>query len=384
MMTLPNTPLAVIRRLNAAGFAAYAVGGCVRDALLGLTPTDWDITTDALPQETKQVFADCPVIETGIRHGTVTVLLDRQPIEITTYRVDGGYADSRHPDAVTFTPSLLEDLKRRDFTVNAMVWHPDSGIADYFDGKTDLENGCIRCVGEPTRRFAEDALRILRAMRFSATYGFRPEPETAAAMHALAENLRNISAERIRTELFKLLVGKNAVPVLSEFSDILAVCLPTVFPLSAKMATALSDTPQDLYCRLAVLLRDTDAPSSVLQSLKTDNATVRRVERLVGGFSFPLDGTPPVLRRALRQFGEEDLRRVLILRNLPAEPLDALLATDPCYTVGQLKIDGNTLKACGLQGAAIGDTLERLLQAVMDESCENTPDALLEAVKRLS
>lgn len=381
MMTVPSPALAAIRRLNAAGFAAYAVGGCVRDMLLGIAPTDWDITTAALPAEIKRVFADCRLIETGIRHGTVTVLIDRQPIEITTYRIDGTYADNRHPDAVTFTLSLLEDLRRRDFTVNAMVWHPDSGITDYFDGRTDLENGCIRCVGEPGRRFSEDALRILRGLRFAATYGFRPEPKTAAAMHALANKLCNISAERVRTEFYKLLVGKDALPMIAGFSDVLSVRLPTVFPLSPETEAALADAPQDLLCRLAVLLRENDNPSSVLRALKTDNDTRNRIERLIDGLSCPPCITAPALRRGLRRFGEADLRRLLILQKRPQKPLDDLLKTDPCYTVAQLRIDGHTLKTCGLHGEAIGEALEKLLQTVMDEGCDNTPEALLEKVK---
>lgn len=363
--SMPACPQAAIARLNAAGYEAFAVGGCVRDALLGLPPQDWDIATAALPREVETVFADCRVVETGLRHGTVTVLFDGQPLEITTYRVDGAYADGRHPDGVTFTPSLSEDLKRRDFTVNAMAWHPESGLFDPFDGKKDLKNGVLRCVGEATCRFHEDALRILRALRFAATYGFVIEKDTAVAVRALAARLHMVSAERVREELFKLICGRWAHRVLREF--------PTVLPF--ENGAALCDAPQDLCCRLALLHFTADE----LRALKTDTATVRRVERLTEGLSLPLSCERVTLLQALGLLGEQDLRLVLSVRGdgEVQKALAALLAEDPCYTLRQLAVNGRDLLEMGFRGAAVGAMLEKLLAAVMDADCPNERDALL-------
>ena len=196
-VSFPESVRWAIKRLNDAGYEAWAVGGCVRDSALGKEPHDWDMTTSALPEETMAVFADYPVIETGIKHGTVTIVVDGEPLEITTYRVDGSYSDGRHPDGVSFTRSLEADMARRDFTINAMAAHPEKGIVDCFGGLEDLKNGVIRCVGDPERRFSEDALRILRAMRFSAVLGFPVEEKTAEALLKIRENLRHVAMERI-------------------------------------------------------------------------------------------------------------------------------------------------------------------------------------------
>ena len=204
-MVLPENVHFIIDVLRSAGNDAYAVGGCVRDSLLGRTPEDWDITTSASPDEVKVLFKR--TVDTGIEHGTVTVMIDKTGYEVTTYRVDGKYKDGRHPESVTFTRSLEEDLKRRDFTINAMAFNENDGIVDLFDGRKDLEAGLVRCVGDPRQRFGEDALRILRAVRFSAQLGFEIEEETAKAMGELAGTLEKISAERIHTELIKLLVS---------------------------------------------------------------------------------------------------------------------------------------------------------------------------------
>ena len=367
---MPACPRAAIARLNAAGYEAFAVGGCVRDALLGLPPQDWDIATAALPREVETVFADCRVVETGLRHGTVTVLFDGQPLEITTYRVDGTYADGRHPDGVTFTPSLSEDLKRRDFTVNAMAWHPESGLFDPFDGKKDLKNGVLRCVGEATCRFHEDALRILRALRFAATYGFVIEEDTAAAVRALAARLHMVSAERVRGELFKLICGRWAFRVLREFS--------TVLPF--ENGAALETAPDDLCLRLALLHFTPD----MLHVLKTDTATVRRVERLTAGLSLPLSCERVTLLQALGLLGERDLRLVLSVRGdgKVQKALAALLAEDPCYTLRQLAVNGSDLTALGLSGAAVGAMLKRLLFAVMRGDCPNERAPLLQLAEK--
>ena len=225
-MTLPLSPGAAkaLALLRGAGYEAWIVGGCVRDALLGLAPKDYDLATSALPEQTKAVFAGRPVVETGLRHGTVTVLLEGEPLEITTYRVDGAYSDARHPDEVTFTRSLREDAARRDFTINAMAYAPGAGLQDFFGGREDLARGLIRAVGTAEQRFREDALRILRALRFAAVLDFTLEGETDRAARACAPLLAGVSAERVSGELGKLLCGKAAGRVLREYPNVLGVC----------------------------------------------------------------------------------------------------------------------------------------------------------------
>ena len=220
-----------IQQLQEAGYEAWIVGGCVRDFLLGRTPTDYDLTTSALPKETEAVFAGEKLIETGLQHGTVTVVLDGVPLEITTYRVDGGYTDARHPDGVTFTRSLREDAARRDFTINAMAYAPGAGLQDFFGGQEDLSAGVIRAVGDPDRRFQEDALRILRAIRFASVLGFELDPGTDAAARRNAHLLTKISVERVFVELGKLLCGPGAGKILLAYPDILGVVFPELTPM---------------------------------------------------------------------------------------------------------------------------------------------------------
>lgn len=393
--SMPPAPATLIRRLHAAGFEAYAVGGCVRDMLLGLTPGDWDITTSALPAETAKVFADCHVIETGLQHGTVTVRFEHQNYEITTYRLDGGYTDSRHPDKVTFTPSIIEDVKRRDFTVNAMVWHPDSGIHDFVGGTEDLKNNILRCVGEPKRRFSEDALRILRALRFSAVYGFDIEPATKNAIEMLAENLKAISAERVRVELFKLICGKNAVAVLASCPTVWKTILPEV-TFSKEMLQTLSLTPAEPVYRLAVLLQNTDT-AAILRRLKTDNATVTQVTALLCATTISPATDAITLKKLLRVYGLTPLQQAVILRTAQAKAagcatdgwdamdaaLEALLATDPCYSLDKLHISGKELLTLGFKGKEIGETLEFLLATVIGEQCQNETTSLIALAKAM-
>lgn len=330
MKSIPDPAREALSRLEAAGYAAYLVGGCVRDSLLGRTPGDWDITSSALPEQTEAVFAGERVIETGLKHGTVTVLLDDLPLEITTFRRESGYADHRHPDAVVFTPSLEEDLSRRDFTVNAMAWSPVRGLADPFGGRADLEKGIIRCVGDPEQRFGEDALRILRALRFSAQLDFAIDPDTAAAALALRQTLELVSRERIAAELTKLLCGPAARRVITTFWPILAVPLPELAPMAGldqrskyhcydvleHSAAAVEAAPPDRLLRWAALLHDVAKPAcftldrqgrghfyghakvgasmvrEILTRLRFDKDTVRRVTQLVELHDDPID--PPV------------------------------------------------------------------------------------------
>ncbi|MBP3382142.1 MAG: hypothetical protein J6L00_05785, partial [Clostridia bacterium] len=384
--TMPAAPAAVIARLEQAGFAAHAVGGCVRDTLLGLSPTDWDITTAALPAQIKDVFKDCRVIETGIQHGTVTVLFDGVPFEITTYRVDGDYRDSRHPDAVTFTASLYEDVKRRDFTVNAMVWHPADGIGDFFDGKADLENKVLCTVGDPTKRFTEDALRILRLLRFAATYGLQAESETKQAACALADRLQYVSIERIYAELQKTLCGDFADAVFSDFPDVWQNILPEV-DVTSKIA--LQKFPKESVMRWAYLLQDAPA-ETILRRFKADNATVQTVCTLINGLSLSPTTDVVTLKQALRTYGQENLLRIVVLQKICGDTalwqetetaLFTLLETNPCYQLKDLRINGDALHALGFSGKEIGRALDTLLDAVIQGVCDNTPDALVSFAK---
>lgn len=386
---MPTAPATLIRRLNAAGFEAYAVGGCVRDTLLGLSPTDWDITTAASPAQIQSVFADCRVFETGIQHGTVTVIFDGIPFEITTYRIDGDYRDNRHPNAVTFTTSLYEDVKRRDFTVNAMVWHPDDGIRDFFGGKADLDNRLLRTVGDPMKRFSEDALRIVRLLRFCATYGLQAETQTKAAACALAEQLNNIAVERIKAELDKLLCGDFANTVLTDFADVWRVILSDVDVASK---TTLQSLPKRAVLRWTYILKDAPA-KAILRRLKADNATVHTVSTLTEGLSLAPTTAPILLKQALRVYGEQHLLDIITLQKVcgdtplwaqTEQALYALLQTNPCYQLKDLRINGNDLREMGLQGKNIGNTLNALLDAVITEQCDNTPKALLALAKTLA
>lgn len=384
-VTMDNIPAVAIHRLEEAGLEAFAVGGCVRDTLLGITPLDWDITTNGTPEQVKSVFSDEKVIETGIAHGTVTVLLQGKPLEITTYRIDGGYSDSRHPDGVTFTPSLLEDLKRRDFTVNAMVWHPEKGFADFFDGITDLKNGILRTVGDAKRRFSEDALRILRALRFAATYPFTLDPETEKAAFALAHTLQAVSNERIKTELEKLLLGDFAGQVLSRFSGIFSEILPQVFATKNQHLPLLSSLPKDRLTRLAFLFWETEQVEDTLVKMRWDTQTIKQISGLIACKDIPLYTEKPALCRLLALLGEQDCRRFIQIQSVfsPAWKavdlaLTEVIKEDPCYTLQQLAIKGQDLLTLGYEGKAVGDTLHRLLDAVMDGKCANEKKALLE------
>ena len=275
-MVLPGSAAYVLEKLENAGFEAYVVGGCVRDALLGLEPKDYDVCTNALPEQTETAFAGERVIETGLIHGTVTVLIGGQPFEVTTYRVDGDYADHRHPDGVQFVRDLESDLQRRDFTVNAMAYSPRRGLRDPFGGQEDLKRRCIRCVGEAEKRFEEDALRILRALRFAAVYGFEIEKRTADAARARKDELQYVARERVTAELGKLLCGQAAEEIAFAFSDVLSAAM-NVLP----DAQGLNRVPPELPLRLAHVLRYAPQPERALNALRLDKETFRAVAELL-------------------------------------------------------------------------------------------------------
>jgi len=392
MWKLPAGAEFVINRLNQQGFAAYVVGGCVRDTLLGKAPKDWDVCTNALPEQMQKVFADCHVIETGLQHGTLTVMYNHEPFEVTTFRVDGEYTDHRHPDEVVFVSDVRDDLSRRDFTVNAMAWSPETGLVDAFGGQEDLQKQLIRCVGEPEKRFDEDALRIMRALRFASVYGFDIDPATDAAIHALKHTLTDVAAERIRVELAKLLCGQGAGEILRAYRDVLAVIMP---PLSMvdwpSTVSAVENAPPTEVLRLTMLLhqlKPADA-KAVLMSLKLDNFTRDRALLLIENQNAELLPTRHSLLTALSLFGEEVVRQLLMIREAKggevsdlAAVLDEVLSDGVCYTVKNMAVNGRDLMALGAKGKQVGDCLAHLLSILLAETLPNDRDALLAAAKK--
>ena len=320
---LPDAVLQAIQTLNNAGFEAYAVGGCVRDSLLGKTPLDWDVTTSATPAEMQAVFTDFKTVETGLQHGTLTVLVDDIPLEITTYRVDGNYSDGRHPDKVSFTSSLQEDLRRRDFTINAMAYHPIDGVIDPFDGQADLERKTIQCVGVPTERFSEDALRIIRALRFSAVLGFDITEETATALRQLSPTLCKVSVERIGAELQKLLCGEYAERVCREYYTVLALFVPK---LNAHTDyRLLSLVKPVLRSRLAALFYGADVSAveaeNALRHLRMGNKIIREVPLVLTLFAKGIYTEDAYILRLLNRLGPELIFDHLAVRECDADTI---------------------------------------------------------------
>ncbi len=440
-LTLPAHVSDLLTRLTQAGFSAYVVGGCVRDSLLDLTPHDWDICTSALPEQMQSVFSGLHTVETGLKHGTLTVIVEHVPYEVTTYRIDGDYTDHRHPDSVRFVDDLTQDLARRDFTVNAMAWSPDAGLADPFGGQRDLADGLIRCVGKPEQRFEEDALRVLRALRFASVYDFAIEPATASALRAKAPDLKLVAGERIREELLKLLCGKAAGRILREYPEVIAEIIPAIRPMIGydqrnhhhsydlweHTVRGVEGVPADPVLRLVMLLHDTGKPAvrttdekgeghykghpkvseeiarRTAESLRLDNAFRDRLCTLVLHHDTPLrtqDGEintdRSFLLRRLNRYGEENLRALFIIHcsdriatgySTPEREkarlaermaaLDALLAEQPCFALKDLAVNGRDLTAAGLKGKAVGEALQALLEAVMDARVPNEKEALL-------
>lgn len=395
----------MLRRLQAAGAEAYIVGGCVRDALLGRQPTDIDITTSALPEQIQAIFSDLPTFDTGIRHGTVTVLLDQIPFEVTTYRVDLGYTDGRHPDAVCFTRSLYEDAARRDFTVNAMAYNETDGLRDFFGGVADLKAGLIRCVGQPMKRLTEDALRVLRAVRFASTLGFSIEPETAQALFACAPLLSAISAERITAELEKLLCGQAASHVIVSYASVLNACLPELQRLSAtELATAAkvcAQLPASFPLRLAALCFQLpfDDGMAALRRLRLSNRVSQAVRTLLERRSEPLPTERAALRELAGQLGFEPLLDWVHLQAAicsvredadgvaaafkAGQLVHRIQADGDCCTLQQLAVNGADLLQRGIRGAAVGQLLQTLLRGVMHDQLPNERSILLNKLDAL-
>ena len=434
-LALPENVIKILALLEAAGFQAYVVGGCVRDALLGKIPEDWDICTAAQPGQVMEALQGIPVLETGLQHGTVTAILDRKPFEITTFRLDGAYSDHRRPDSVTFTGDLAADLSRRDFIMNAMAYHPSEGLVDPFGGTEDLQAGIIRCVGAPQRRFEEDALRILRCLRFASTLNFSIEENTARQVRLQCESLRYVAAERVQKELTNLLRGQNARRVLLEFSDVVFTILPQLRPLRGfdqrtpwhcydiweHSCAALEAIPPEPALRWAALLHDCGKPDcfflrdgvghfhghpavsermarELLSQLKCPRRLTEHVVLLIKNHELRLldePQKPARLKRLLGALGEQILLELLalmradILAQAPEKryrlegyealrsEIIALARQNSCVTRAQLAVNGNDLLPLGLQGPQLGKMLDRLLEEVIEGRLENRRESLL-------
>ena len=398
-MRVPADAEQIIEKLNEHGFEAYVVGGCVRDSLLGKEPEDWDITTSAKPEEVKAIFSR--TIDTGIQHGTVTVMLNRQGYEVTTYRVDGEYEDGRHPKSVDFTTSLLEDLKRRDFTINAMAYNGREGLVDAFGGMEDLENRVIRCVGSAVNRFTEDALRILRAVRFSAQLDFRIEDETYEAISLIAPNLEKVSKERIATELTKLLLSGHPEKMkrVSDTGASRYISEPffKAAVLSKGELRPLGCLPAVKYMRWAGFLRreQGETAADILRDLKMDCDTMDRVKILVSRWRTPIAAEKPAIRRVMNQIPGDLFDSLLCFQTVFAgevgegygetlETVKALAeeirgAGDP-VNLKDLAVDGRDLMAAGMKpGPALGKTLNALMEQVLERPECNERAYLLRA-----
>ncbi|MBQ6877327.1 MAG: HD domain-containing protein [Oscillospiraceae bacterium] len=439
MMYLPEEAEKVISMLENSGFEAYAVGGCVRDSLLGKKPTDYDVATSAKPEEMKEVFKNEHVIETGIKHGTLTVLVEGKPIETTTFRIDKDYSDNRHPAKVEFTSSLEKDLARRDFTVNALAFGKKTGIIDVFGGISDLEHGIIRAVGNPDTRFGEDALRIMRALRFSSVLGFEIEEKTAASILKNRKLLKNVSSERVFSELTKLLCGKNAAKVLLEHAEVIFEVIPELSMLKGfeqrhfrhhldafeHTAVVLKSVPPEPVLRLAALFHDISKPlcitvdssgtghfyghaqksaeiaETVLKRLKADSETIKTVCELVKRHEDRFEPEPKAVKRLLGKIGPELFEKLLLLMEademgkreefrLPHSEFEKfrkikmeIIEKNECFSFKNLAVNGADLISIGFKpGPKMGKILETLLGKVIEGEVPNEKEKLISFITK--
>ena len=390
---IPQDVTEILAELNRHGFEAFAVGGCVRDMILGREPGDWDITTSAKPEQVKAVFGR--TIDTGIEHGTVTVMRNQVGYEVTTYRIDGEYEDGRHPKSVEFTSNLQEDLKRRDFTINAMAYSPETGIVDLFGGMKDLKLGVIRCVGEPEERFSEDALRILRAIRFSAQLGFSIEEQTYEAVCQIAHNLVHVSKERIQVELTKLLLSDHPENMKLVFESGISPYISKEFhSLKGKPVAVSPGLPRQKALRWGAFLTNVSQQTAVniLKDLKLDNDTISRVKVFNQWWDVPLEEDPVHMRTVMSQMDPELFDQLLLLKESLAsdqehmrrlyELRDQIRENGDCISLKQLAVTGSDLIALGMKpGKEIGETLKRMLQLVLEQPEKNEKEYLLSLLK---
>ncbi len=438
-INIPTYVSSVVEKLEAAGFEAYIVGGCVRDALLLKTPYDYDVTTSAVPHEVKTALDGYKIIETGIKHGTVTVWSEGNPIEITTYRCDGEYTDHRRPDSVKLTDKLYDDLCRRDFTVNAMAYSEKRGLVDLFGGKIDLENRIIRCVGDAEKRFEEDALRIMRGLRFAATLDFEIEEATALAIKNKCHLLDFVSAERIAVELTKLLCGKAAAKILTQYSYVICHIIPElkaaigldqknphhIYDVYTHTVKVIDATPPVPALRFAALFHDIAKPKmmtidqkgvghfyghpkesaimakDIMKRLKIDNKTIDKVCRLVKLHDVRPEANRRALKKYLAKYPDVDTDEIMAIRraDLAAQNhiyhhqfsyldeseriINEIKKAGCCLTVSALTVNGHDIAELGAKGKQIGDILNKLLCDVVEDKIANEKNALIKRAKQL-
>ncbi len=437
-ISLPKEVQFIIDCLYKKGYEAYIVGGCVRDSLLNQKPQDWDICTQAKPHEIIECFKEYKIIETGIKHGTVSLIYNQKSYEITTYRIEGKYSDKRHPDDVTFVSSLKEDLKRRDFTINAMAYNKKDGLIDYFSGCEDLNNKIIRCVGNCTARFNEDALRILRALRFAAKLGFNIDKKTSKAINENKHLIAGLSGERIREEMNKLLLSEGSEKILLDYPLVLSVFVPEIkatvgydqknpyhpYDIWTHIVKSVASIKPDLILRLAMLFHDLGKPlceniievkkrfcdhghvsakiaKDTMRKLKYDNNTINRVYDLIYYHDTKILCDKISVKRWLNKFGADEFCNLLEVKRADAKaqnPLyiaerlkvydniakmaDDIIKNKECFTMKDLAVNGDDLISLGFnRGEAIGNTLNSLLEMVIEEKVENNKKELLEIIK---
>ncbi len=437
---IPKSANKILKALKSSGFEGFLVGGCVRDSLMGVVPNDYDITTNATPEQMIDVFKDFKVFKTGTEHGTVTVVVDGENIEVTTYRIDGEYVDNRHPTDVCFTSNIEDDLSRRDFTVNAMAYNEERGLIDLFGGIDDLKKGVIRCVGDPDKRFFEDGLRILRAVRFASKLGFEIDEKTAKSIHKNKHLLKNISVERIFVEFKKTLLGKGVESVLLQFKDVIAQFIPEIKPcfqfdqntkyhcydVYTHIVKTVSAIPAEENLRLAAFFHDIGKPKvyftdengvghfythnkvsekmtkEILTRLKCDNATKDYVSTLVYIHDREVATTEKSVKRFLSKYSKELFFDLLKIKRADAsshakeyrdreEYISSLLQIfekiereNQCFSLKDLKLNGNDLIELGIKPSKeIGVILNKLLLSVIDEKVENEKQKLIDYLKVL-
>lgn len=388
-MQIPAEVESIIETLKKGGYEAYAVGGCVRDTLLGRVPGDWDITTSARPEQVKALFRR--TVDTGIQHGTVTIMIGKTGYEVTTYRIDGEYEDGRHPKQVAFTSNLLEDLRRRDFTINAMAYSHETGIVDAFDGQKDLEQRRIRCVGDPMERFTEDALRILRAIRFSAQLGFSIEDETRKAISVIAPNISRVSRERIQVELTKLLLSDHPEQVQMVYETGISWYIsPSFAAIPWEKVHIPASLPSQKYVRWAAFLRlvSPEEAVGILRDLKLDNDTIRKVKTLVSWSGRQIAANVADVRRAMSQMDGEVWDALLELNEYPEEIHSwtcRIRENGDCLDLKHLAVTGQDLIAAGIKpGKGLGEILSCLLELVLEDPQSNTRKNLLDKAEKLA
>ncbi|WP_313579099.1 CCA tRNA nucleotidyltransferase [Lacrimispora sp.] len=395
---VPEAARKIIEQLNTSGFEAYVVGGCVRDSLLGRSPEDWDITTSAKPEQVKGIFNR--TVDTGIQHGTVTVLIDHEGYEVTTYRIDGEYEDGRHPKSVEFTGNLLEDLKRRDFTINAMAYSDREGLVDAFDGVKDLEGRVIRCVGNPLDRFNEDALRILRAIRFSAQLGFDIEAKTRAAISVIAPNMAKVSKERIQVELTKLLLSDHPGRLKDVYENGIGPYISEHFEDAGRKlfeAERLTELPPEKHMRWSGFLRLEEPEDAVriLKELKLDNDTIYQTKTLVSLWKTEIPAHKPSIRQVMSTLSPELFKDLLCFQNvfchasyetrlkMVEQYSEEILKDGDCIRLKDMAVTGRELIDAGMKpGPEMGTVLNRLFQLVLEKPECNNREYLMKSAEQ--